>query len=84
VYKKRIPLAGQGKRASTRTIIVFKLSGKAFFIYGFEKNKRSNITSKELVSLKKVAKVLLNISDIRIRHAINKKELFEVKSETIN
>ena len=37
VYKKRVPLLGQGKSGSLRTLIAFQVDNKAFFIYGFSK-----------------------------------------------
>lgn len=62
VYKKRVPLLGQGKSRSLRTLIAFQVDNKAFFIYGFSKNARSNINVKEMKSLKVLAKELLNYS----------------------
>ncbi|STX52141.1 Uncharacterized protein conserved in bacteria [Legionella busanensis] len=52
VYKKRIPLDNKGKRGGARTIVAFRFNNKAFFIYSFAKNKKANITDKELKALK--------------------------------
>ena len=46
VYKKRVAIEGQGKSGGLRTLLAFKLDDKAFFMYGFSKNKRSNISIK--------------------------------------
>jgi len=46
VYKKRVALAGRGKSSGARTLVAFKSKNRAFFIYGFAKNQRSNITTK--------------------------------------
>ena len=46
LYKKRIPLSGQGKRKSSRVLVAMKYEEKCFF--GFNKNERSNISKKEL------------------------------------
>ena len=59
VYKKRISIEGQGKRGGLRTILAFKVGYKAFFMYGFAKNERSNVSPKELKALKAMAKQLL-------------------------
>ena len=60
VVKKRVALPGRGKRGSTRTLIAFKQGDKAFFIHGFAKNERANVSDKELRALKSLAKELLN------------------------
>ncbi len=50
IYKKRISLNGWGKRGGARSIIVYKMSEKAFFIYGYAKNTKEdlNIYSRKL------------------------------------
>jgi len=55
VYKKRIAVDGRGKRGGVRTLLAYKLEDGAFFIYGFAKNARGNISSKELKALKQLA-----------------------------
>lgn len=79
VYKKRIGIKGKGKSGSTRTLIAYRFEDKAFFIYGFVKNERDNITNKELQALKLLAVELLNYSHQKIQDAINSGELNEVK-----
>jgi|TARA_B100000700_G_scaffold196619_1_gene216366 hypothetical protein len=37
VYKKRIPLLGQGKSGSLRTLIAFQVDNKAFLFMAFPK-----------------------------------------------
>lgn len=78
-YKKRISLENRGKRGGTRTIVAFKNHDKAFFIYGFAKNKQSNILPKEEKALKSLAKIYFSYNDNEIEQAIKKGELFEVK-----
>jgi hypothetical protein len=77
IYKKRISFPGRGKSGSARTIVAFKAQGKAIFLYGFAKNKRENITRKEEVALKYLAKTYF--SDNRINQAIEAGELIEVQ-----
>ena len=43
LYKVRTPKVGQGKSGSFRTILVFKESDIAIFIYGFAKNEKDNL-----------------------------------------
>lgn len=78
VYKKRIPLDNKGKRGGARTIIAFKYNDKAFFIYSFAKNKKDNISEKELKALKKLAKVYFGLTDKEITEALRIGHLIKV------
>ncbi|KTC94927.1 type II toxin-antitoxin system RelE/ParE family toxin [Legionella feeleii] len=78
VYKKRIPLDNKGKRGGARTIIAFKSNDKAFFIYSFAKNKKENISEKELKALKKLAKVYFGLTDKEITEALRIGNLIRV------
>ncbi|TLY46077.1 MAG: type II toxin-antitoxin system RelE/ParE family toxin [Gammaproteobacteria bacterium] len=78
VYKKRISIGNRGKSSGSRTIVAFKLNNKAFFIYGFAKNKRSNITLKEELALKMLAKLYFTYDEKQIDRAIKIGELIEV------
>jgi hypothetical protein len=60
VVKKRVPLPGQGKRSSTRTLVATNKGNCWFFVYGFEKNRRANVAAQELDALQKLAGDLLN------------------------
>jgi hypothetical protein len=62
LYKVRTPKVGQGKSGSFRTILVFKESDIAIFVYGFSKNEKDNLDSNELIYFKKLAKDLLGIN----------------------
>ena len=79
VYKKRVPLLGQGKSGSLRTLIAFQVDNKTFFIYGFSKSTRSNISVKEMKSLKLLAKELLNYSEEKLKKAIDSGRIEEVR-----
>lgn len=79
VVKKRVALPGRGKRGGTRTLVAFKQGDKAFFIYGFAKNERANVNSKELKALKLLAKELLSYSATVLTRAIQTGELMEIE-----
>ncbi|WP_347252374.1 type II toxin-antitoxin system RelE/ParE family toxin [Legionella sp.] len=79
VYKKRISLGNKGKSAGARTILAFKINDKAFFIYGFAKNKRDNIDERELKALKKLAKTYLNLTDDELTFAVSRGELIKIE-----
>ena len=81
VYKKRLSILGRGRSSGVRTLIAFKVDNKAFFIYGFAKNKRANITPLELQALKMYAKELFGYTDDELEHAVTTNKLIEVKDQ---
>ncbi len=59
VVKKRVGLAGRGKRGGVRTLVATNKGGRWFFVFGFEKNTRANISDDELEALRDIAQELL-------------------------
>ena len=81
VVKKRVAVGGQGKSGGTRTLLAYRVGDKAFFVYGFAKSARANISADELRALKYLAKELLSYSDRALAKAIKSGALIEVKSD---
>jgi hypothetical protein len=81
VVKKRVALAGRGKSGGARTLIAYRVGDRAFFIYGFAKNARANISAKELEALKAYAAVLLSYSEKDLDKAVKEGVLYEVESD---
>ena len=79
VIKQRIAREGAGKRGGFRTIIIFRSTERAFFVYGFAKNERDNIRSYETTALKKLAAYLLNLSEKSVEALIEDGAYIEVK-----
>jgi len=79
VVKKRVALPGRGKRGGTRTLVAFRQGNKAFFIYGFAKNERANISDKELRALKMLAKELMCYTAAALTKATKAGELIEIE-----
>lgn len=79
IYKKRLSIRGRGRSGGVRTLIAFKVDDKAFFIYGFAKNRRDNITVVELQALKMYAKELFGYRDDELAHAVITGKLIEVR-----
>lgn len=79
LYKKRIAMSGQGKRGSHRTLLAFKHDTCAFFIYGFSKNDIDNISQKEKIAYKALAKVLLNSDKKTLNNMIQLGTIIEIK-----
>jgi hypothetical protein len=84
VFKKRVRLEGRGKSGGARTIIAYRTKQKAFFVFGFAKNERGNVSGKEEESLKKLAKVLLGYSDQELEKACKVGELIELTKRMSN
>jgi len=59
LYKIRIAKEGQGRSGGFRTILIFKESKRALFVYGFEKNDMDNIDNDQLEDYKSYAKYFL-------------------------
>jgi len=78
VMKKRVALTGQGKRGGARTIVATKMAGRWFFLYGFNKNERSNIDKDELKALQEAAKELLAFDEKQLAIALAAGEIVEI------
>ncbi|MCX7162566.1 MAG: type II toxin-antitoxin system RelE/ParE family toxin [Rhodocyclales bacterium] len=78
LYKQRVALPGRGKSGSTRTIIATQFAGVLFFLYGFEKSDRDNITAKELALYQRFARELLGMNESQIATAFAGQVLTEV------
>ena len=78
LVKKRVALPGQGKRGGARTIVATKMAGRWFFLYGFNKNERSNIGKHELKVLQELAKELLAFEDRHLEIALSAGEIVEI------
>ena len=81
VSKKRVAIQGRGKRGGARTLIATQLKDRWFFIFGFNKNERENISSHELKFLQQLAQDLLSLNDQDLKKALNTGELQEINYE---
>ncbi|BCA94885.1 addiction module toxin RelE [Legionella antarctica] len=81
VIKKRVANKGRGKSGSVRTIVAFKKKNHCFFVFGFEKNAKSNISSNEEKAIKIIAKALLANSEEELNNLIKDGSLEEVQNE---
>lgn len=81
VVKKRIGLAGRGKRGGARTLVATNRGHRWFFVYGFEKNDRANIADDELEALKDLALQLLARPGWQLDEAVQDGALQEICHE---
>jgi hypothetical protein len=78
VVKKRVPLPGRGKSGSTRTLLATNKGSLWFFVFGFEKNERANVSPKELEALKVLAGDLLKLSPAELDSQVAREALQEI------
>jgi hypothetical protein len=81
VYKQRIAREDGGKRGGYRTIVLFKKGERAFFVYGFAKNKMENITEIDVAGFKKTAKDFMGLSNDLVHLRIENGSLIEITEE---
>lgn len=81
VIKQRIARANEGKSGGYRSIILLRSGDKAFFVYGYAKNKRDNIRKDEVRGFRELAATMLGYSDVDLEKALDSGALQEVKSD---
>ena len=78
VIKQRIARPESGKSKGYRSIVLFSKGGKAFFVYGFPKNKLDNIREDEKTQFKKMAKHVLSMTNEQLSQLIANGQFEEV------
>ena len=80
IYKVRIA-KNKGKSGGYRTIMIYKEDFRCLFIHGFGKNKKDNITEKELDDAKKYAQDFLNYQEDYIKSLLESKLIFSLEAQ---
>jgi hypothetical protein len=78
VIKQRLPREGAGRSGGFRSIILFRRADKAFFVYGFAKNDRSNIKRDELKAFRKLADTMLDLEAADLASAMKNGTITEI------
>lgn len=81
VYKQRLARAGQGKSGGYRVLVCFHQGERSFFMYGFPKSNRDNISASEKNDLKKLAKILFAMTDEQLDEKVKAGAFQEIKNE---
>jgi hypothetical protein len=79
LFKVRIAGQSSGKSSGFRTIIAYRKDDRLLYLYGFAKNERDNIDTKELESFKKLCKDYLSLSMPELERAIKIGILIELE-----
>ncbi|MBA4285796.1 MAG: hypothetical protein C0434_09730 [Xanthomonadaceae bacterium] len=78
LVKKRVALPGRGKSAGARTLIATNQGSRWFFVFGFAKNERANISTVELEALKRYSGELLKLTGAELNRLTDCAELMEI------
>lgn len=81
VVKKRVAVAGRGKSSGARTLIATNYKLRWFFVFGFEKNDRANISHNELEAMQDIAADLLSLGPSQLDAAVTQEKLLEICHE---
>jgi hypothetical protein len=83
LFKKRVAREDGGKSGGYRTILCFRKSNdsRIFFLHGFPKSNKGNISSKEEKALKKIAKSLVDLLNEQVEGLKAKKAIRELGDE---
>jgi hypothetical protein len=66
VLKKRVGVPGRGKSGGARVVLATNRGDRWFFVFGFLKNQRANISASELEALREFAGDLLALNERQI------------------
>jgi len=78
VVKKRLAMPGRGKRGGARTLVATNKGDRWFFLFGFQKNERANITAEELEGLREITRQLLTMTSEQLDEAVQDGSLQEI------
>jgi hypothetical protein len=70
VLKQRIARAGGDSSGGFRTIFLFRIGERAFFVHAFAKNERENIRGDELAAFKMLAAEMLNYDETALSRVL--------------
>jgi hypothetical protein len=81
LINQRVARPGKAKSAGFRTIIACRSGQRAFFVFGFAKNDRHNLSTTDERGLKDSARLLIALSERGIETMLNGNERTEVRYE---
>lgn len=78
IFKKRVALPGRGKSGGSRTLVATNKADRWFFVFGFEKSEKANISATELEALQHIAMDLLTLKTVALNSQIAMGALQEI------
>jgi hypothetical protein len=79
LLKKRIARKHGGKSGGFRTIVAYRQGSRLFFLFGFAKNERANITKEERKALLKLGDAYMGLSDKQLGGLVQEEKIIEVE-----
>ena len=84
VLKKRVARPGRGKSGGARTLVATNRGDRWFFVFGFEKSVRANVSAKELEALQALATDLLKLSSVELDRQVENDALAGICHDPAN
>lgn len=81
VIKQRVAREGAGKSGGYRTLILFRQAERAIFAFGFAKSDQDNLSERELVFYKRMAKLMLALTPREFEMELKLQALEEVRND---
>ena len=81
VIKQRVARPNEGRSGGFRTIILFRVEERAFFIHGYAKSSQANISTDEVKAFRRAAEVALQLDEEQIQTLLDDGELIEVNCD---
>ena len=81
VIKQRIARPNEGKSVGFRSIILYRKDDKAFFVYGFSKKVKENLSGLEVREFKAMAKIIFSLPYSELSKLAKKQSLSRGKSK---
>jgi hypothetical protein len=78
IFKKRVALLGRGKSGGARVLVATNRNKTYFFLFGFERNERANVSTAELDALQSIAGDLLGLSSQQLDALVSSGALHEI------
>jgi hypothetical protein len=81
VVKQRVARPGQGRSGGYRTLILYRQTQRAFFVYGFAKSRQATISDEEEAAFKKAARHVLELTDEQLAALVRNGQFSEVDDD---
>ena len=78
LLKKRVAAPGRGKSRSYRVMVAWKQGERLFFLHGFAKSEKDNITRKEKAALTRLAEVYMGYDDAALAEIVADGDVLEI------
>ena len=81
LIKQCVARPGQGRSRGFRTIIAYRSSNRAVFLFGFAKSALANLPPRELSTLRIIGPRVLQATEAQLAEAVLAGELMEIEND---